>query len=128
MEKFDKIMPYAFPIIIVGLFILYYLVNPFSEYFPMQCPWRLLTNTQCPACGLQRSLHALSHGEMRQALGYNYFFIFSIPYASLAIISTWYNYNHFFDKLKSIVYHRYTLKSYIILYFGWWIIRNIYKI
>lgn len=128
MGKIDKIMPYVFPLALVVLFILYYLVNPMYEQFPIKCPWRALTNTQCPACGFQRALHALLHGDISQALTYNYFFIFSIPYALLAIISTWYNYKHFFDKLKTVVYHRYTLNCYILLYIGWWIIRNIYKI
>ena len=118
-------MPYAFPFIIVSLGILYYLVNPLKPGFTIQCPWYLITGTQCPACGLQRALNALVHGDFSRALHYNYFFIFSIPYAFAAVLSTWYNFNHVFDKLKSIIYHHYTLKVYIVLYFSWWIIRNI---
>ena len=128
MSKIDKIMPYVFPLIIIGIFILYYLVNPLCHNFPIQCPWRLLTNTQCPACGFQRALHALMHGEFQKALSYNYLFILFIPYAIMAIISTWYNYHHVFDKLNKFVYHHYTLRCYVVIYFGWWIIRNILNI
>lgn len=46
----------------------------------------------------------------------------------LAILATWYNYNHLFDGLKRIIYHRYTLRAYIAIYFIWWIVRNIFKI
>ena len=127
MGKTDKLMPYLFPLIVVVVLVLYYYVNPLCEKFPLQCPWHLLTNTQCPACGAQRALHALMLGEYSRALSYNYFFILSIPYAFLAIIATWYNYRHVFDKLHTFVYHRYTLRSYILLYFGWWIIRNVYS-
>lgn len=128
MSRIDKIMSYVFPLLIVVMVILYYLVNPSCESFPIKCPWRLLTATQCPACGFQRALHALLHGDVAHALSYNYFFILSIPYVFLVVLSTWYNYNHVFDKLKSIVYHRYTLSVYIVLYFIWWIVRNIYNI
>lgn len=128
MNSVDKIMPYVFPFVIVGVFILYYLVNPLQSNFPIQCPWHLLTGTQCPACGFQRALYFLLHGNFLDALSYNYFFIFSIPYAFLAIVATWYNYHHVFDRLRTFVYHRLTLQTYIVLYFGWWIIRNLYNI
>ena len=121
-------MPYIFPLLVVGIFALYYWVNPLCEKFPLQCPWYILTNTQCPSCGMQRALHALMHGEFSHALSYNYFFVLSIPYALMAVVSTWYNFNHVFDGLKFYVFHRYTLTCYIILYFVWWIIRNIYNI
>ena len=128
MSGDNKIMPYVFPLFLVIIFILYYLVDPSQINFPIQCPWRLLTGAQCPACGMQRALHSLLHGDFYEALRFNYFFVFSIPYALLAIISTWYNINHVFDKLRAFVYHRNMLKSYIVLYFCWWIIRNVYNI
>lgn len=128
MVSTDKIMPYVFPLALVGVIILYYLVNPLQTNFPIQCPWHLLTGTQCPACGFQRALYSLLHGNFLDALSYNYFFIFSIPYTFLAIIATWYNYHHVFDGLRTFVYHRRTLQTYIVLYFGWWIIRNLYNI
>lgn len=128
MVSTDKIVPYVFPFALVGVVILYYLVNPLQTNFPIQCPWRLLTGTQCPACGFQRALYSLLHGNFLDALNYNYFFILSIPYAFLAIVATWYNYHHVFDGLRTFVYHRRTLQTYIVLYFGWWIIRNLYNI
>lgn len=128
MKSVDKIMPFVFPLVIIGVLILYYLVNPLQSNFPLQCPWRLLTGTQCPACGFQRALFALLHGNPFDALKCNYFFILSIPYAFLAIVATWYNYHQIFDRLRVFVYHRVTLRIYIAIYFSWWIIRNIYNI
>lgn len=128
MEKIDKIMPYVLPLILVALLMLYYLVDPLSLKFPIKCPWYLLTGTQCPACGFQRAMHALVHGEVGEALKYNYFFVFSIPYASLAVLVSWYNFDHTFDRLKNFVFHSLTLKCYVILYFGWWILRNVFSI
>ena len=121
-------MPYVFPIIVIGVLILYYLVNPTPPHLPPPPPRYLLTGTQCPACGFQMALHSLLNGSPLDALRYNYFFVFSIPYIFLAIVATWYNYHHVFDKLRTLVYHRITLRIYIALYFGWWIVRNLYEI
>ena len=105
--------------------VCYYLVNPLVPDFPIKCPWRTLTGTLCPACGFQRSFHAFLHGRILEALSYNLYFIISIPYVILAVISTWYNVNHQFDKFYCFVYHRYTLRIYFISYFLWWVIRNV---
>ncbi len=128
MKNVNKIMPYVFPFLTMGVFILYYFVNPLQSDYPIQCPWYLLTRTQCPACGFQRALNTIMHGELYHALRYNYFFIFSIPYILLVIVATWYNYHHVFDRLRAFVYHRITLRTYIVLYFAWWIIRNLYDL
>lgn len=85
----------------------------------------MLTGTQCPACGFQRAMSALVHGHVGQALSYNYFFILSIPYALIAVLVSWYNFNHRLDGLKRIAFHPTTLKVYVILFFAWWIARNL---
>lgn len=128
MDRINKIMPYAFPVIIVFVGTFYYFVNPSMESYPVQCIWRVLTNTQCPSCGMQRALYALLHGNFLQALNYNYYFIFSIPYALSAIIATWYNYKHKLDWLRNFVYHRRTLQTYAYSYFLWWVARNLLNI
>lgn len=119
-------MPYAFPIIVLLLCLLYYFVNPLSDSFNVKCIWKVLTGTQCPACGAQRALHSLLHGDVIKALRYNYFFIISIPYVMLAVLASWYNQRHLFDRLKDFVYSGKTFKVYIGLYFMWWIVRNVY--
>lgn len=87
-------MPVAFPFIIVGIALFYYLVNPFLSDYPLRCVWHAATNTQCPACGMQRALHLLVHGNVSEALSCNYFFVISIPFALIAVLAEWYNYNH----------------------------------
>lgn len=125
MVGVNKAMPWLFPLVIVGILVFYYLYDPFQGSIPIRCPWNLLTGTQCPACGFQRALYTLLHGDFRAALSYNYFFVLSIPYALLAVAATWYNPRHALDRLKAFVYHRYTLCAYIILYLGWWVTRNL---
>lgn len=118
-------MAYAFPAILILIGLTYYFVNPLVQHFPIQCPWRLLTGTLCPACGTQRALSALVHGHPGQALSYNYFFIFSIPFAMLAVLVSWYNFGYRLDGLKRIVFHPITLKAYVVLFFVWWLGRNL---
>ena len=125
LNKVDKIMPYAFPVILLLLGIFFYFVNPLASGHPIQCPWRLLTGTSCPACGSQRALNALVHGNFIQALSYNYFFILSIPYALVAVLVSWYNFGHRLDGLKRISFHPITLRAYVVLFFSWWIARNV---
>lgn len=118
-------MPYAFPVILVLLGIFYYYVDPSLQGHPIKCPWHLLTGTLCPACGSQRALYALVHGHLGQALSYNYFFILSVPYALVAALVSWYNVGHRLEGLKRIAFHPITLRAYVILFFIWWIARNI---
>ena len=118
LNKVDKIMPYAFPVIVILLGVVYYFVNPSANGHPIQCPWRLRTGTLCPACGSQRALNALVHGNVLQALSY-------IPYALIAVLISWYNRSHRFDGLKRIAFHPITLKAYVVLFFVWWIGRNL---
>lgn len=118
-------MPYALPVFLVLLCVSYYFINPTIKGHPIQCPWHLLTGTQCPACGSQRALHALVHGRWLEALRYNYFFVLSVPYAVIAVLVSWYNFGHRLDGLKRIVFHPITLKAYVILFCAWWIGRNL---
>lgn len=127
-ERVNKIMPYIFPVIFALLIVYYYFVDPSTSGFPIRCLWHDITNTQCPACGFQRATHSLLHGKILEALRYNYFHVISFPYAFLAILAQWYNYQHELDKIASFLYHRYTLMAYIIVYILWWITRNIFDV
>ena len=67
-------------IAVFGLLTFYSIVNPHSNIFVPKCMFRLLTGYDCPACGIQRSLHALLNGDTVTVLRYNYFLLISIPY------------------------------------------------
>jgi hypothetical protein len=118
-------MAFLFPVILVLIGLFYYFANPLAQHFPIQCPWRLLTGTLCPACGSQRAMSALVHGHPLQALSYNYFFILSIPYALAVILVSWYNFGNRLDGLLRIVVHPIALRAYVVLFIAWWIARNL---
>jgi hypothetical protein len=48
------------------------------------------TGLHCPGCGSTRALHSLLHGEVRQALAYNLFVPFLVPYLGVRGFRSWY--------------------------------------
>ena len=74
---------------------------------------------------MQRSIYAFVHGDVLAAIKYNLFFVLSIPYALLAVLVSWYNFNHVFDTLKAKLFQGRVLRIYVVLYFMWWVVRNI---
>lgn len=58
---------------------LYFSYNPLQYSFFPSCPFHALTHLYCPGCGSQRSLSALLHGHVVQALSFNLLFTASLP-------------------------------------------------
>jgi hypothetical protein len=50
---------------------LLYCVAPEEGSFYPRCLFHTLTGLHCPGCGTTRCLHALLHGDLRQAAAYN---------------------------------------------------------
>lgn len=57
--------------VILGLAVLYALVDPGRTPVFLQCPFHTLTGFSCPGCGSQRAFHALLNGHLVQALSHN---------------------------------------------------------
>jgi Protein of unknown function (DUF2752) len=54
-------------------------VNPdVPGHYPI-CPFRALTGYYCPGCGSLRAIHALLHGHVAQAFGYNVLSMSMLP-------------------------------------------------
>lgn len=114
--------------LILGCVVFYFLIDPTKYVWIPKCPMRLLLGWNCPACGIQRALHALFNGHPAEALSYNYFFVFSIPYAFALILA---------ELLKCIqrgktfirkVNNPVIAKIYIVLFVLWGVVRNLLDI
>ncbi len=112
---------------IAAVIVLYYQFSPEARWFP-QCPVKLLTGLSCPGCGVQRALHALLHGNVAQALSYNYFFVLSIPYLALACLAALLRKIDRGEKIASILDGRVLAWIYVAAFIVWFIVRNILKI
>lgn len=112
---------------LIGFITLYYNVNPERHEFFPKCIIYSLTGMQCPSCGSQRALHAILHGNLSQALHYNLFALYSVPYFILVLICYFWQFNEKkLQNFRAIILSRAATIAYVVGYFGWWIIRNIF--
>jgi len=89
-----------------------FLFDPAEIALYPKCPFYVITGYQCPGCGTLRGLHALLHGQLIQAMRFNFFMVLSIPLLIFLFFS------------KKAKYHVclgwMTLAAVLI----WWFVRN----
>lgn len=111
-------------LIIILLVALYFFFDP-SQYgwFP-QCIIRWLTGFDCPACGAQRMMHELLHGDIVAAFFYNPFLLlFVLPIVTLYVIAYLIPHGKA-TRFKAIVYHPILILLIIVVAHLWWVFRN----
>lgn len=125
----NKFWIWIIPVAVVAAGIFYYLADPQDTPMAPKCPVKLLTGYQCPSCGAQRAIHAFLHGRIAEAVSYNLFFIIAIPFLLITAYSVIMikrsNPSKFTVRLYNFSTSRYTLLSYVVLYFVWWLVRNL---
>ena len=112
-------------LLIGGVVLLFYTIDPAESVWMPKCVMKQLTGWDCPGCGFQRSLHAALHGEFSQALRYNYFFIVSVPFIASLAIGRWVLRGKARIRWARYVEHRYVVVTYIVMFFVWWVVRNL---
>jgi hypothetical protein len=118
-----------YPIVVIGccgLLALFFL-NPVDYIWMPKCPIKMLFGIECPGCGFQRAAHALLHGRFIEAIGYNLFFVVAFPYLISVLLGNFLREGRLRQKYKKIVEHKWMTYGYIMLFFIWFIIRNIIK-
>lgn len=112
---------------LVALPVLWY-VDPEQAVWMPKCMVHSLTGWQCPGCGITRAAHALLHGEFSRALAYNWFFVISIPYfLSICAVCNIPALRRR-ERLRRVVTGTRLAWAYVILFFLWFVIRNILEI
>jgi len=111
----------AFLLLLMGVFL--YLNDPIKSDIAPKCLFKVLTGLSCPGCGFQRCVHALLRGDFVNAVKFNLFLAIGIPYLFFIALAEVFNIRHFNIFLQAnFVY------LYILLYFMWFIVRNLYGI
>lgn len=109
----------------VAAAVVYGLFDPAKYVFFPKCPFRLLTGgLRCPGCGSQRAIHALLNLEFKEAFLHNPMVIISIPFLLLLAAASIMKDSQpdFYNKMNSSLLS----KLLLVLFIGWWIIRNIF--
>lgn len=108
-------------VILAAMAVAAYTIDPADCRWAPKCAFHALTGWQCPGCGISRAAHAALHGRWAEALGYNWFFLISIPYAmAVAVVTAWPRLS-----VRRYVTHRYVAYTYVVLFMAWWVVRNI---
>ncbi len=111
--------------LIVMVAILLFFFDPNTTWYAPKCPIKLLTGLSCPACGVQRFIHAFLRGNFAVALQFNYWLVLVLPY-SIAFLIAW-----LLPKCKvkvwisSLVENSKVVGIYIASMVIWMIVRNI---
>jgi hypothetical protein len=109
----------------VACVVLYYL-DPVKYVFMPKCPFKMLTGLDCPGCGFQRAMHALLHGHVMQAIRFNLFLVISVPYIIALAVGNFVLHGERQRKVLSVLECRTAVYTYIVLYFVWMVVRNIF--
>lgn len=114
-----------FTLVVILSGVVLYWLDPAQYVFMPKCIFRMLTDWDCPGCGLQRAVHALLHGRFWEAVQYNYFLLLGIPYVLAVMYMEWFTSGEKHLRLRRVLYHRYVLYAYVALYLAWWVLRNV---
>ncbi len=96
---------------------LYYEHDPASPVAP-KCLFRLISGYDCPGCGSQRALHALLHGRLAEAWGFNPYVFFAAPAgAAFVVIEA--------GRARWPRLHRAVIAAVLAATVAWWIFRNV---
>ena len=127
LSFYQKRMLAILIILTLGGLVLYY-INPAQYWFMPKCPFKLITGLSCPGCGIQRAIHALFHGRVEEAINYNYFLVYSGPYAASFVFLWLLPDNKIREKLRKIIENKYVVDFYILSFMIWFLVRNFFKL
>lgn len=111
-------------IILTGLAVLFFFLNPSEQIIFPKCVFHSLTGYHCPGCGSQRAIHSLLHLDFAGVVGNNFLFL---P-AGLLIIFHYIRqplHKLFKWNLPNILYKKYTPIIILVVIILFWILRNL---
>ena len=77
---------------------------------------------------MQRFLHALLQGNVREAVSYNYFLVSVLPYLALFVVRELMPQGKVRERLTRVIEHKAVIFTYITAYVVWFVVRNIYDL
>jgi hypothetical protein len=103
------------------ILLLYFFIEPKNGNLPT-CFFHQITRLYCPGCGVQRSFHALLHGHVSSAMGYNLLFVLCLPLIIYFILVYILGKKH---SSSSFIYKPTFSLTVLILVISFWVLRNL---
>lgn len=111
-------------LVIVGVAILFFVLDPNKHSIFPQCAFHSLTGAFCPGCGSQRALHSLLHLDIAGVVSYNFLFLPATLLLLYHYIHPWLN--HWLSlKLPNLFYLKNTPWVIFAVVMLFWIFRNL---
>jgi hypothetical protein len=105
---------------VIGAWVLYTFPPVTSGFYP-QCVFHQLTGLDCPGCGTTRALHALLHGRVAEAFGFNPMLFAMMLVGGIAAPS------YLRGETPRFLYTRWFGWGSVAVVIGWWILRNVIR-
>ncbi len=108
----------AVAILLVATAIIVYLGINDPESAPApRCLFNALTGYDCPGCGSQRAIHALLHGRVGEAWGYNAALFFAVPLIAVYAVAP--------RRWHRTIYAPWFTLGIGLAILLWWVLRNV---
>lgn len=104
---------------------IYYACDPSSSSLLPRCTFLSLTGYKCPGCGSQRALHALLHGDLVGALGYNAMLVMAVPWVGYCLYAETKRESN--PRLYVRLHNHIFITLFLAVVLLWWVLRNIFN-
>lgn len=101
------------------------LFDPSAYLLWPKCPFRLLTGLSCPACGIQRFAHALLQGRVLEAVRYNWYLLYSLPYTLLVVVTHILSEGPLRERMSRLFEGKVAVWTYVVSFMVWLVVRNV---
>jgi hypothetical protein len=114
----------AFLLVIVSVLMIVRVFNPLENGFYPRCIFNYITGAYCPGCGTLRCLHALLHGNLKQALAYNMLTVLCLPFLIAWALNR--VYSEIRGKaLVNVSLQPWMTRALLVVIFAYWLLRNL---
>jgi hypothetical protein len=107
--------------------VVYFVLDPAQYALFPKCPFHTLTGWECPGCGSQRTIHALLHGEFRQAFFHNPLLTLSFPYLLVIVYLEYFRGKIRHPRLRRALMGRTAGIAWLVIVVLFWIGRNVIR-
>jgi len=96
---------------------------PRNSSIYIKCPFLDFTGLYCPGCGSMRCFHSLLHGDVSQALDFNPFTVFTLPFLLFAYIR--FARREFTGEKENLIVKPFYVWGVVVFILVFWVLRNL---